>query len=527
MAYSTRVIGQVPQHRYEYTGTEAEILAIAGPEGSEGIAYDTDRRWIYASGAWVCQEVGRFTTLSAANAAATSRIAAGSTPISPVQIGSGSAVLTAVWDPVTAGYIAIPFDGAGSGEYLIRFVDPFDGSTDDRWMDIGQTITPPAQVAHAGYVASGWGGASGANLIVSGDACFVGVYETADGWSHLDIVVNSITGLATTFLATKSDASELSVDWGDGSAIVTSSASGNITLSYTYATAGSYRVRVRITSGTGKWTPGNGTSTTPIFGNGMLWRLQAAVFNSDVVTIQTYGLSSQNGARYLIAPYVTSIADYGCQLWYSVRSLSVPSLGTIGVNGCEFHYCITQISLPQCVSIANAGYQGCYSAGFIYAPKLASAGNDSFASCNVVRSLYFPLLTVCGSGAFTSAYRCTSARFPSLLVIPASMLNEARTLESVDISAATSISSGALSSLRYIRSIAIPSTVTSIAASAFSANRSAYSYTFAATTPPTLAATNAFTSIPATCKIRVPSASLAAYQAATNWSAYAAYMEGY
>lgn len=46
------------------------------------------------------------------------------------------------------------------------------------------------------------------------------------------------------------------------------------------------------------------------------------------------------------------------------------------------------------------------------------------------------------------------------------------------------------------------------------------------TTPPTLANTNAFTAIPADCIIYVPAASLAAYQAATNWSTYASRMVG-
>ena len=46
-----------------------------------------------------------------------------------------------------------------------------------------------------------------------------------------------------------------------------------------------------------------------------------------------------------------------------------------------------------------------------------------------------------------------------------------------------------------------------------------------ATTPPTLANTNAFTHIPSDCIIYVPQGCLSAYQQATNWSTYASHMQ--
>ena len=50
------------------------------------------------------------------------------------------------------------------------------------------------------------------------------------------------------------------------------------------------------------------------------------------------------------------------------------------------------------------------------------------------------------------------------------------------------------------------------------------SFTITAPTPPTLGA-NALGNIPATCPIYVPAASVAAYQAASSWSARAAYIQ--
>ena len=73
--------------------------------------------------------------------------------------------------------------------------------------------------------------------------------------------------------------------------------------------------------------------------------------------------------------------------------------------------------------------------------------------------------------------------------------------------------------------LTFPASVTTVASSAFRYNTGMKEYHFLSTTPPTLG-TNVFTDIPSNCKIYVPSASLEAYQTATNWSTYASYMVG-
>lgn len=75
--------------------------------------------------------------------------------------------------------------------------------------------------------------------------------------------------------------------------------------------------------------------------------------------------------------------------------------------------------------------------------------------------------------------------------------------------------------------LTVPANYTAISSEAFSGMTSMAQYTFERTTPPTLASSNVFTGIPPTCVIRVPSASLTAYQTATNWSVYASQMVGY
>ena len=75
-----------------------------------------------------------------------------------------------------------------------------------------------------------------------------------------------------------------------------------------------------------------------------------------------------------------------------------------------------------------------------------------------------------------------------------------------------------------LTSISIPNSVTSIGNNAFRYCYGMAEYHLKPTTPPTLYNTKAFTGIPADCIIYVPQGCLEAYQAATNWAAYADYM---
>lgn len=76
-----------------------------------------------------------------------------------------------------------------------------------------------------------------------------------------------------------------------------------------------------------------------------------------------------------------------------------------------------------------------------------------------------------------------------------------------------------------LEKVAIPATVSSIGNSAFYNCTSLQELTMLRATPPTILA-NSFGNMPASCVIKVPAASLAAYKSATNWSAYASQMIG-
>lgn len=138
--------------------------------------------------------------------------------------------------------------------------------------------------------------------------------------------------------------------------------------------------------------------------------------------------------------------------------------------------------------------------------SVTSIGNTTFSNCSSLQSVTIPSsVTSIGTYAFGGCYSLQSVTIPS---------------------GVTSIENFVFNSCFSLQSVTIPSSVTSIGTQAFNSCYGILEYHIKPTTPPTLSDTNAFSGIMAGTIIYVPSASLTAYQTASNWSTYASYMQG-
>ena len=136
----------------------------------------------------------------------------------------------------------------------------------------------------------------------------------------------------------------------------------------------------------------------------------------------------------------------------------------------------------------------------------SSIGTSLFSSCSGLESVEINgTATSLGSNSFYGCYKLKSVKLPSTI---------------------TSIGSNAFEECRSLKEIELSSNVTSIGSSAFRNCSSLTSLIVRATTPPTLGSSAIPTTNNIGVFIKVPSASVSAYQGASGWSSYASKIIG-
>ena len=199
-------------------------------------------------------------------------------------------------------------------------------------------------------------------------------------------------------------------------------------------------------------------------------------------------------------------------------------------SGCSS---LTEITLPAGVtSIGTSAFRNCSALAEIALPSsLTSIGSGAFNGCKLlarVLNLENTQLTKILNGAFNGCTALAEITFPNTLTsigqyafLNCKSLTRVVNLENTQL---TSISSELFSGCSSLTEIALPAGVTSIGSTAFYGCSSLQYIRIEATTPPTLSSTNAIPS--SIVAIYVPDGSVAAYQAATNWSSFASKIKG-
>lgn len=210
----------------------------------------------------------------------------------------------------------------------------------------------------------------------------------------------------------------------------------------------------------------------------------------------------------------STVGNYIIKMWISSGSgtygFGNGVGGTVVVGGEVSAY---QETLTKCyvganvVAIGNYAFTSCHSLTLITLPNsILSIGNNVFQACHSLLAICIPIgVTVIGTSLFNACRSLSIASLPDSI---------------------TTINVNAFSPCYTLKTIRFSSNMTSIGASAFQNDTRLMVIVCASSSPPTLS-TTVFANITSICHIRVPSASLSAYQTATNWAVYANYMEGY
>ena len=201
------------------------------------------------------------------------------------------------------------------------------------------------------------------------------------------------------------------------------------------------------------------------------------------------------------------VSDYtggtSFNLLAQITDVNWPS-GITSIGGSAFYHCtgLTSLTIPNSVtSIGISAFNGCTGLTSLTIPNsVTSIGISAFNDCTGLTSLTIPnSVTSIGNQVFKGCTGLTSVTIPDSV---------------------TSIGGQAFYGCSRLTSVTIPDSVTSIEQNAFNYCTGLTSITVEATTPPTLANTNAFNNTN-NCPIYVPAESVDTYKAASNWSSLA------
>ena len=270
--------------------------------------------------------------------------------------------------------------------------------------------------------------------------------------------------------------------------------------------------------------------------------------SNNITAIETYAFASGNLDGIAIPATVTKLG-HSCFAGTRIGTLTIPAgINTIPVSAFEGTYgdsagtftvilntgitkienrafadsAIKTINIPNTVTtIGQEAFASSQLASITLSTALTEIAFSLFADCMELNEISLPQsITKIGKAAFRNT-GLTSIIIPaSVSELGPSMLRDCYSLASIELLGNPTIIPEYFAGGTAITSFVIPSSVTTIGAMAFATpNNTITEITCFATTPPTLGNKAFGNSLGFT--IKVPSASVAAYKAATNWSDYA------
>ena len=441
-------------------------------------------------------------------------------PLSVTQNGTYTASTGYAYSPVTVNVSG--GGGGGASKKQINFID-YDGTvvesyTKTEWQSVSAL---PSNPSHTGLTAQGWNWTKAEidaqlTAIPDGDVWVGQMYITDDGKTRIYIQLEE--GRLHPYLGIGVNGTVV-VDWGDNSETSTLTGTSLTTLQtadHTYASDGSYMIALTVSSGSFSFYGTNGT---------------AYILRKDNTTTSQVHRVYANAIQKIELGSNAKIGDYAFFNCHSLASITIPS-SIPNFSIYNFYYCssLVSITIPNTVtSVGNSEFCYCVSLVSVSIPNsVRSFGKYALMYCYSLASVTIPnSITSFSERAFYGCCALSSVIMPSgATSVPSYMFYDCSSLVKVTLpNSVTTINSYVFSNCYTLVSLTIPSSVTTINNSTFEYCYGMAEYHFLSTTPPTLG-TSAFVNIQSDCIIYVPAESLEAYKTATNWSAYADYMQG-
>ena len=419
--------------------------------------------------------------------------------------------------------IVVP-SGSTTGDYLVRFFD-IDGTIlKEEYVDSGNAATaPPNPTYDPTYLTfDGW---NNDFSNITHDLDVGAIYDTIDGKTYLFLRITTISGLQPAVRLNKSTTALLTIDWGDATTNTTTS-SGDVVITKTaaYSAVGDYVVSIECAATYGVNSGGYILGSNTTYSRTLL----KAYLGANITGIgSNFFRDNTNLSVVSIPEGVTSTGFFSFQECNNLNSLALPLSLTSIINN-TFVNCL---ALKIFSSAANIGgtnqFQNCRSLEKIVINSGVTTLSDFYLSgTTALKNVVIKTSSITTLGVSFTGSGIETITIPnSVTSFGSQSFQNCTFLKTITIpNSITSIGTQCFIGCNLLQELEFPNTLTSIGPQAFQNCTSILEYTFLSTTPPTLAATSAFTGINAACKIYVPDANVAAYQAATNWSSYSSYI---
>ena len=292
------------------------------------------------------------------------------------------------------------------------------------------------------------------------------MYKTTDGKTH--VLIHLGQGRTSPLLGCCPNGT-VDVDWGDGTAHDTLTGTSTSTVKWTpthnYAAPGDYDIKLTC------------TGTMAFYGDtNYSGLLKYSVSNT------TRNIVYLNAIRAVFcSDNITTIKNYGFKKCYSLSNITIPnSITSFGTSCFELCYALPYITITNSATFLTGAFIDCHSMSAVSISNSVTNFSDAFSKCYAMSNVTIPnsVTSINGYGF----YICYS-----------------------------------------LSNITIPESITSIGEYTFYNCSGLGEIHFTSATPPTVSASNAFTSLPSDCKIYVPTASLDAYKSATNYPSASSY----
>lgn len=255
-----------------------------------------------------------------------------------------------------------------------------------------------------------------------------------------------------------------------------------------------------------------------------LVRLKEIWMPDAVITIGDHAFYTCSALESIhIPPLVTDLTDSLLDGSYGIRHIDFGNIESIGLQtflACnDLHF----EELPSTLtSIGQEAFNKCFDLPTVLTipSGVTEIGRNAFINCLSVEMVIIPETVITtGSGIFQWDYDLHTVDDRSTVTtLASSQYKSCNGLRTVNIpETVTSIGNQAFQDCYSLTKIVIPENVSTIGTQVFSGCYSMKEIVFEPTTPPTVSASSAFSYVPTDCIIKVPSGTIDAYKAASNY----------